>query len=193
MDENDQVPAFLSGNYSYSIPEGQAVGEVLGRVETIDTDTGVKINHMYVYLCCYVCVIGMGGSVVYALLGNNIPFSVAMDGVITVSEDIDYEENEYFEFRITATNLAPVSKQLLLLLLLLLFTCLQLQPSTATNFSSVTVSVQVTDVNDNSPSIRFRQGQYRLRLSLEEELVCPSADSVSCEFIAGLRGTANQR
>ena len=56
MDENDQVPAFLSGNYSYSIPEGQAVGEVLGRVETIDTDTGVKINHMYVYLCCYVCV-----------------------------------------------------------------------------------------------------------------------------------------
>ena len=131
---------------------------------------------------------------VYTLVGDNIPFSVAMDGVIRVSEDIDYEENEYFEFRITATNLAPVSKQLLLLLLLLLlFTCLQLQPSTATNFSSVTVSVQVTDVNDNSPSIRFRQGQYRLRLSLEEELVCPSADSVSCELIAGLRGTANER
>ena len=59
----------------------------------------------------------MGGSVVYTLVGDNIPFSVAMDGIIRVSEEIDFEESEYFEFQVTATNPTPVSKQLLLLLL----------------------------------------------------------------------------
>ena len=55
MDENDQVPTFLSGNYSYSIPEGEPVGEVLGRVQALDTDSGVKINHMYKCVVVYVC------------------------------------------------------------------------------------------------------------------------------------------
>ena len=143
------------------------------------------------YTRVVICVIGMRGIVLYTLVGDNIPFLVAMDGSIRVSEEIDFEENKYFEFEITATNPIPVSKQLLLLLLL--FTYLQVEPSTAANFTSVTVSVQVTDVNDNSPSIRFRPGQYRLRLSQEEELVCPPADPLSCDVIASLRGTPDQR
>ncbi|KAI6661225.1 protocadherin Fat 4-like [Oopsacas minuta] len=159
LDVNDQIPKFLSGNYSYSIPEGSDVGEVLGRVQAIDTDTG------------------LGGRVLYSLIEDNIPipFSVAMDGIITVTGEIDYENISHYSFQIRADNQIP------------------LQPSTPKNYSSADVFVQVTDINDNIPGIRFRDGQYRLRMGLEEELMCPIADPLTCEFITQLRGTQNQR
>ena len=40
LDANDQIPTFLSSNYSYSIPEGSPFGSLLGRVQATDTDTG---------------------------------------------------------------------------------------------------------------------------------------------------------
>ena len=45
----------------------------------------------------------------YSLVGDNIPFSVAMDGFMRVSGAVDYETNRRFLFQIRATNPIPVS------------------------------------------------------------------------------------
>ena len=64
---------------------------------------------------------------------------------------------------------------------------------TGDSYAVASVSVEVTDVNDNAPYILFREGQNRLRLGLQEELICPTADPLTCDFIGQLRGTQNQR
>ena len=46
----------------------------------------------------------------YSLVGDNIPFSVAMDGFITVSGEIDFETTHRFRFQIRATNPIAVSE-----------------------------------------------------------------------------------
>ena len=45
----------------------------------------------------------------YSVVEDNIPFSVAMDGLITVNGRIDYETNPNFQFQIEASNSIPVS------------------------------------------------------------------------------------
>ena len=64
---------------------------------------------------------------------------------------------------------------------------------TGDQYSSTDVSVEVTDVNDNIPTILFREGQSRLRVGLQEELSCPTADPLTCDFIGQLRGTQGLR
>ncbi|XP_046355294.2 protocadherin-7-like [Haliotis rufescens] len=117
-DKNDNFPLFEKSLYSFRILENEPVKYVLGCVLAKDADSGGNGNVSYTGLT-------EGRQDV-------LPFSVTSTGCVTLSEKLDYERINTYEFGIVATDHGdPVMN------------------------TTAFVSISLIDENDNNPVIVF--------------------------------------
>lgn len=123
-DVNDNQPIFDLSLYSASIPENQSVGSSVLRVHAFDFDNGV--NNLLTYI----------------LNSSEVThFSLdPLSGVLTIVQNVDYEENDFFAFTIFAVDAGR-------------------QP----RIGSCRVKISITDINDNKPL--FLPAIYRVNIS----------------------------
>ena len=109
-DVNDNSPIFLNTIYEFSINENATINTVIGMVSAVDGD-------------------GEGNNEVdYQIQPNNftIPFSVDVNGGITLVSSLDYETRRLYSFIVTAIDSGNLT-------------------------GITTVSVEINNVNDNPP------------------------------------------
>ncbi|XP_060764976.1 protocadherin beta-16-like isoform X7 [Neoarius graeffei] len=115
LDANDNIPVFSQPVYRVSLAENTPLGTEVIRVSATDADEGAN------------------GDVTYELsrLSDNSAKSFSLDkvtGQITVSGNIDYEDEKYFEMRVQAKDGPGL-------------------------VSSAKIIIDITDVNDNEPRV----------------------------------------
>lgn len=113
-DENDNAPQFSNYHYRFDVVENQK--GLIGQVIADDPD-------------------GLDNGVVTFRLKNQanyLPFSMSIDGMITIIEELDREMKDLYTFDILAVDLGM--NQLT---------------------SSAKVTVKVLDLNDNAPTFKF--------------------------------------
>ncbi|KFD58919.1 hypothetical protein M513_00082, partial [Trichuris suis] len=145
-DLNDNAPRFRKSSYSFSIPEGPYNNPVLiGYVSAHDVDRGRSGEIQYAILeeGKFTCTLMLITSCVFLIPG--LPFIVRNGGGIYVSNRIDREMNDTFNFTVLAFD-----------------------HGLPTLSSSASVSVSVVDVNDNAPI--FDQVPARLNVTRGKEL-----------------------
>ncbi|KAL0973727.1 hypothetical protein UPYG_G00210150 [Umbra pygmaea] len=113
-DENDNPPTFTNPFYQVTLPENVPIGTRVLSVFAIDEDSG------------------RNGFVTYAIANTNpSPFSIdPVSGVITTSEDLDYElMKRWYHLRVWASD----------------------SGSPFSHVSECAVTITMTNVNDNTP------------------------------------------
>ena len=118
-DLNDEWPTFDSSSYRFQISEDAQVGTEVGKFYADDSD------------------LGKGGVVEYLLvhapMHPNPPFSLSqVSGSMTLSRELDYEEEDQYKFVVTAIDLGDPPRS-----------------------STVEVVIDLLDENDNPPVITF--------------------------------------
>ena len=134
-DENDEAPVFTQGPAELTIPENEPVDTIIEQYITTDADTPPN------------------SQVTYTLSPSlGIPFTLdANNGVLSITEIIDYEDPDSREFSVTVTaNNSPLS-------------------------STVMTRIVVTDVNDNAPI--FQSDSYTASVP-EHSMVSTTVETV---------------
>ncbi len=122
LDENDHFPVFLQPSYSASVLESLPVGQLVLIVSAQDGDDGTNAEISYA-------------------INASVPFTIEQtSGIVRVSEAVDREEREVYEFNVTARDGG--------------------QPPLE---AFVSVRIVITDVNDNAPE--FSQSEYTVEIS----------------------------
>ncbi|XP_074068881.1 protocadherin gamma-A4-like [Macrotis lagotis] len=115
LDVNDNVPEFTESHYSLSVPENIPVGVCLLRVNAKDPDEGMNGDVSYYFR--------------KITKKTSQPFELnALTGEITVLENLDYEESNFYDIDIEARDGAGL-------------------------MTRAKILVKVLDVNDNAPDI----------------------------------------
>ncbi|KAM8847838.1 protocadherin alpha-3-like isoform 11-T11 [Synchiropus picturatus] len=116
LDINDNTPKFSQSLYKASVYENVKLGSIIITVNATDLDSGINGQVFYSFK---------------AAGGNRKPKLFTIDeksGVIVNIKNIDYEENNHFEFQVEARDGAALTSHAKLL-------------------------IEVLDVNDNAPEI----------------------------------------
>ncbi|XP_015248433.1 PREDICTED: protocadherin Fat 4 [Cyprinodon variegatus] len=112
-EENHHTPEFSQSQISATVPESLAVGTAIRTLSARDKDKE------------------MNGLITYSITSGNDEEYFALNsktGVLSLARPLDYEEQQQYELRVSASDGGWISKT-----------------------SYVSVTVQVTDVNDNPP------------------------------------------
>eukprot|EP00076_Gallus_gallus_P045174 XP_025010712.1 protocadherin gamma-A10-like [Gallus gallus] len=118
LDANDNAPAFSQAVYTVRVPEDVPVGSTLLTITATDPDDGTNADVKY--------------SVKVATEMASKHFNlVAETGAIKVARNLDFEEEDSYEFEVQARDAGEL-------------------------FDTAKVSISVTDVNDNAPEISVR-------------------------------------
>ena len=121
LDENDNPPLFGDAAYSVAVSESVPVGQLVLTVVASDNDSG-------------------SNGLIFFSLNDSVPFTIdSSSGTITVSELLDREVADFYQFEVTATDRGSRPLQ-----------------------SVVPVHVTILDSNDNPPM--FSQRRYETQL-----------------------------
>ena len=121
LDENDNPPLFREATYSAAVSESVPVGQLVLTVVASDNDSG-------------------SNGLIFFSINDSVPFTVdSASGTISVSESLDREVADFYQFEVTATDRGSRPLQ-----------------------SVVPVHVTILDSNDNAPM--FSQRQYATQL-----------------------------
>ena len=109
-DVNDNPPIFPVTSYGFSISENASIDTMVGMVSAVDADAEGN------------------NEIDYQIQSNNftVPFSIDIDGVITLADELDYELRQQYSFTVTAIDSGNLT-------------------------GMATVSVEVDNINDNPP------------------------------------------
>ncbi|XP_078506878.1 protocadherin gamma-A6-like [Lissotriton helveticus] len=116
QDVNDNAPVFNQSVYRISVPENTAKGTVVGSVRSVDVDQGASADVIYSF----------------NKLQEPVLQKFKLDpktGEISLIENLDYEESEFYEFEVRGSD--------------------------GSLSSLCEVLIEVLNVNDNSPEIMF--------------------------------------
>lgn len=90
VDNNDNLPQFEQDFYTANVSELESTGRTVLTVSASDRDTGPNAEFMYQL----------------ENLDNtsSLPFTVSPEGAISLSDELDFEETEYYLFRVLAVE-----------------------------------------------------------------------------------------
>ncbi|XP_077999586.1 cadherin-23-like [Glandiceps talaboti] len=135
-DVNDNNPIFDQVRQTVYVYEDEPIGTVVTNVSASDIDEGIN------------------GNVSYSLIGGNTntAFSIGMmDGEITISGELDYEQTtQVYQLEILAKDQGVA-----------------LTP--ATGSATATVTISILDINDNSPEFIYDPDLSMYQFSVSEE------------------------
>ncbi|CAG9533294.1 unnamed protein product [Cercopithifilaria johnstoni] len=125
VDQNDNPIEIIDNNAFFSIREDENVGLLITKIRAFDRDINDKVY--------------------FHLISDNKKFTIdRMDGILKLANELDREEQDFYELRIMLTN----SEE---------------PPDTEDDVVFATVQIMVLDVNDNGPI--FESDVYKKAIS----------------------------